>query len=214
MGQVAGQLTGRGSRRESGTAGDVSLGQRVEEEDLRGAPLGAGEEFQLGDEPRLKTGRTAGFFIELNTFGPLRRQRKMQGAAEGVPVAGVRILPLAEPLQSMSHVPDLVVQDAAQERGRFRIARLGEPAGKDAGEIEVGLLEGEAQPGDEVHRLAHRRHGSPEIAADGQLTESHTAGLHAVEVKAHVFLLLAQGVQDTPTKGRGRVREAQERQGH
>ena len=114
----------------------------------------------------------------------------------------------------MGHVPDLVVQDAAQQGGRLEVTRLGKPPRKDAGEIEIGLLEGEAQPGDEVHRLAHRRHRSPEIAAHGQLAEGDAAGLHAVEVEAHVFLLLAQGVQDTPTKGRGRVGEAQERQGH
>ena len=213
-GQVAGQLAGLGSWRESGPASDVSLGQRVEEEDLRRAPLGAGEEIQLRDELRLKTGRAAGFFVELDAFGPLRRQRKAQGAAERVPIAGVRILPLAEPLQSVGHVPDLVVQDAAQQGGRLEVTRLGKPPRKDAGEIEIGLLEGEAQPGDEVHRLAHRRHRSPEIAAHGQLAEGDAAGLHAVEVEAHVFLLLAQGVQDTPTKGRGRVGEAQERQGH
>ena len=214
VGQVAGQLTGRGSRRESGTAGDVSLGQRVEEEDLRRAPLGAGEEIQLGDEFRLKTGRAAGFFVEVDTFGPLRRKRKAQGAAERVPIAGVRILPLAEPLQTVGHVPDLVVQDAAQQGGRLEVTRLGKPSGKDPGEIEIGLLKGEAQPRDEVHRLTHRGHRTPEITADRQRTKGDPAGLHAVEVQAHVFLLLAQGVQDTPTKGRGRVGEAQERQGH
>ena len=61
MGQVTGQLTSRRGRRESEAAGDVSLGQRVEEEDLRRAPLGAGEEIQLGDELGLKTRRAAGF---------------------------------------------------------------------------------------------------------------------------------------------------------
>ena len=61
VGQITGQLTSRGGRRESEATGDVSLGQRVEEEDLRRAPLGAGEEFQLGDELGLKTRRAAGF---------------------------------------------------------------------------------------------------------------------------------------------------------
>ena len=111
-------------------------------------------------------------------------------------------------------MPDLVVQDALQQCGCLEVARLGEPPGKDTGKIEIGLLEGEAQAGDEIHRLTHRGHGSPKIAADRQFAEPDAAGLHAVEVQAYVFLLLAQGVQDTPTKGRRRVGETQERQSH
>ena len=61
MGQITGQLTSRGGGSESEAAGDVSLGQRIEEEDVRRAPLGAGEKFQLGDELGLKTRCAAGF---------------------------------------------------------------------------------------------------------------------------------------------------------
>ena len=114
----------------------------------------------------------------------------------------------------MGHVPDLVVQDALQQCGRLEVARLGEPPRKDTGKIEIGLLEGEAQAGDEIHRLTHRGHRTPKIAADGQRAELDAAGLHAVEVQAHVFLLLAQRMQDPSSEGRGRVGETQECQSH
>ena len=74
-----------------------------------------------------------------------------------------------------------------------------------AGEVEVGLLEREAEAGDVINRMFHRRDTAPEVTTDGKVAERDAATFHAFHVEPRVFLLVPERPQNALTEGGGRI---------
>ena len=90
---------------------DVSLGERIENKNIRRAAFGLRIHVQFGDELRVESGGAAAFDVERKPFRPLRRERELERAAERLPVALARILPAAKPLQPVGDVADFIAID-------------------------------------------------------------------------------------------------------
>ena len=114
----------------------------------------------------------------------------------------------------MGDMGDLIAVDPVQELGCPIIPHRLECRGELSAEIEIRLFEGQAQPGHEVDRMRHRRHGPPEISRHGHLTEGQAALRHATAVHPGVVLLLLQGLDDASSERCGGVREAEQHQRH
>jgi len=214
MGEVAGEggLVFHGV--EGGTGGEVTLGERVEEEHCRRAALGLGEDFELGDEIRFEPRCETPLNIDGETFGALGGERELEVIAEGVPVRLSWVLPAPEPFQAVGDVGDFVVVNPIEQAGGFGIADGSEAGGEVAGEIQIGLFKCQAQAGDVIDGALHAGDGPPEEAADGEFAKGDTAGAHAVDVEAGVFLFVLEGLED-PTTERGRgIGETKEHEGH
>ena len=99
---------------------------------------------------------------------------------------------------------DFVAINFFQQLRGFIIANGGEASGELAREVEVGLLEGEAEAGDVINGVFHRRDATPEIAAHGQFAEPDAATFHALKVKPRVRLLVLERLQNAFTERGGR----------
>ena len=95
--EVAHQLHLMLYRREGPAPRDETFRARIEEKHAGRAPLRARADVQLGDELRVKTRRPPRLHVQPRPLRALRRERKFQLTAEGVPVAFARRLPAAEP---------------------------------------------------------------------------------------------------------------------
>ena len=142
------------------------------------------------------------------------RQREFQLPAKRVPVALVWIFPAAKPFQAVGDVADFVAINLFEQLRRGVVAHRGKAAREMPGEIQVGLLERQAQAGNVVHRVFHDGHGAPEVAAHGQLAEMDAAFLHALEVKPGVFLFVLEGLQHALAERGGCIGKTQQHQRH
>ena len=212
--QVAGELRLMLRGREAVALRDEAFRKRIEDEHARRAPFRLREDIQLRDELRVKARRAPALGVEQKSLRPLRRERKLELAAEGIPVALVRILPAPEPLQPVGDVRDLVAINLLQQRGAFRVADARKARRELAREVEVRLLEGEAQSGDVIHRVLHPGNRAPEVTADRQFTELDAARAHPRDVEPRVFLLVLQRLEHAASEGGGRIGKPQEHERH
>ena len=109
---------------------------------------------------------------------------------------------------------DLVAINLLQQRGAFRVADARKARRELAREVEVRLLEGEAQSGDVIHRVLHPGNRAPEVTADRQFTELDAARAHPRDVEPRVFLLVLQRLEHAASEGGGRIGKPQEHQRH
>src|SRR5438128_536998 len=124
-------------------------------------------DFQLGNKLGIKTGSLPTFHVQDNTPGPGGRQWKLQLFAEGVPIILGGVFPATEPLQAVSNMRDFILVDLRQKRGRFLISCLSKTARKMPREIEICLLESEAESGHVIDGRFHTGNRAPKITADG-----------------------------------------------
>ena len=80
--------------------------------------------------------------------------------------------------------------------------------------VEIGLLEGKAEPGNVVERTLHRRDRIPEIGAQRILSELDPAFPHSGEIPAGVALLLAQSGGESATECLWSIREFEQGESH
>ena len=120
-----------------------------------GPPRALGVNLQLADESLGKTRLPAPFRVETDPLGAARVQRRGECPGVGFPLAEGRIAPAVEPGQAVLHVADLVPVDALHQPRRLLVPQLAVHRGVVRGVVEVGLLQGEAEAGDEL------RSGSP-----------------------------------------------------
>ncbi len=194
--------------------GKAAFRERIKYEHARRAAARLRIDVQLRDEMRVESGGAPAGHVQRKTFRALRRQRKFQRAAKGFPVGFARIFPAAKPFQAVGDVADFIAVNFFKQLRRVRVAHGGEAAGEVAREIEVRLLEGQAEAGDVINRVFHRRNAAPEIAAHGQFAEFDAARLHAFEVKPRVFLFVLERLQKSPAKGGGRGGKFQQHERH
>ncbi len=127
--------------------------------------------------------------------------------AKGFPIAFTRIFPAAKPFQAVGDVADFVTIDFFEQFGCHVVAHRREAACEVAREIQIRLLEREAQAGDVIHRVFHHGNRPPEIAAHRQFAEVDAAFLHALEIKLRVLLFVLECLQDAFAERDGRIRK-------
>ena len=109
---------------------------------------------------------------------------------------------------------DFIAINFFEQPGRGCVTNLAKAAGVMLGEIQVRLLEGQAQAGDVIHRVFHHGNRAPEIAAHRQFAELNPAFRHAPEVKPRVFLLVLERSQHAFAECGGRLGKSQQHQRH
>ncbi len=192
------------------------FGCGIKPKHIRHPSPGLAEQDQLVDKVRVQAGLTSTHPVErtVRRFRPGRGQGKMQGLPVGIPVRIRLIFPLPKPFQSVPDMPNLIAINSIQYRGGLAIPCFTKAFGIITTVVQVGLLEGQAQAGDEIHGGLHGFNRPPEIAAQRYLPEIDPAGLHAIEIEAGMHLLLFQGLENALAKFLWCVGKLKQNQGH
>ena len=193
---------------------DQSLGKGIEDKHARRAAFRLRIDVELRDEIFVQPGGLAPGDVQVETFGALRRERKFQHAAEGIPVRVSRIFPAAKPFQSVSDVADFVAINFFQQLCRVGVADRAEVFAEELREVQISLLEREAEAGDVINRVLHRRDAAPEIAAHGKIAELHAAAFHPLYVEPCVLLFVLERLENAFAEGGWRVRKFQQHERH
>ena len=212
--QVCGHLRHPLRRRLHPVQAGAAVARRVEPEHRGRASPRLGVDLQLADEGLGKARLPAPLRVEADPLGAPRVQGRSQGPGVGLPLAEGRVAPAVEPGQAVLDVADLVPVDALHQPRRLVVPQLAVHRGVVGGVVEVGLLQGEAEAGDELDRGLHRRDAAPEEVADRDLPELDADAAHALDVEAQVLLLLPQDAVEPAAELLRGVGELQQRQGH
>ena len=74
---------------------------------------------------------------------------------ERFPIALRFRLPLAKPMEPVTHVGNLVLVDLFENRSAFGVSDFSENAAVVVGVVEVGLFEGQTETGNIIDRRLH-----------------------------------------------------------
>ena len=119
-----------------------------------------------------------------------------------------------EPRDAMTNVGDLVLVDLVEDLCTRLIVNSPKgilPVGR---EVQVGLLVGQAERGEEVSRGRQIRDRVPEEAPCAHLSEPHPPALRTLHVHLKVSLLIHEDLRQSATKPPRCIREAQECERH
>src|SRR5262249_28936967 len=164
---------------------DPSLRERIEKKHRGRAAFGLSMNAQFVDESGIETGGAPALPVERDSFGAAWRERVFQLPTERGPIVFRWILPAPKPFESVGDVADLVLVDLAEQTCGLSVSHRLKPARELTGKVQVGLLEGQAQPRDIIQRAFHRRERAPEVAADRQFAKPDPTLAHPAQILTH-----------------------------